>query len=178
MIYMLLTDGFEDIEALETLDIMRRAGLSVKTVGIASKTVTSSHKVTVICDIVFEDSDFSDMRMLILPGGPGHTAFSESEKVCALIKIAYERGIYLAAICASPSVIGKMGLLKGRRFTCFPGFEEFVKGGIYSPEKVVTDGKFITARGAGAASDFGFEIVTLLKGEQTAQELKKQMQYL
>ena len=177
MIYMLLTDGFEDIEALETLDILRRAGLSVQTVGIAAKTVTSSHKVTVMCDIGFEDTDFSDMRMLILPGGPGHTAFSGSKKVCALIKTAFDRGIYIAAICASPSVIGKLGLLKGRRFTCFPGFEEFITGGIYSPEKVVTDGKFITARGAGAASDFGFEIVKLLKGVQTAQELKKQMQY-
>ena len=92
MIYMLLTDGFEDIEALETLDILRRAGLSAKTVGITSKTVTSSHKVTVMCDILFEETDFADMRMLILPGGPGHTAFSESEKVCALIKTAYEKG--------------------------------------------------------------------------------------
>lgn len=177
MIYMLLTDGFEDIEALETLDILRRAGLSAKTVGISSKTVTSSHNVTVLCDLTFDTADFSDMRMLILPGGPGHTAFSESENVCALINSAYEKGIYIAAICASPSVIGKMGLLKGKRFTCFPGFEDMVSGGIYSPEKVVTDGQFITARGAGAASEFGFELVTLFKGERTACELKKQMQY-
>lgn len=177
MIYMLLTDGFEDIEALETLDILRRAGINTKTVGISSKTVTSSHNVTVLCDLTFPDTDFSDMRMLILPGGPGHTAFSESDKVCALIKSAYEKGIYIAAICASPSVIGKMGLLKGKRFTCFPGFENMVPGGIYSPEKVVTDGQFITARGAGAASEFGFEIVTLLKGELISCELKRQMQY-
>lgn len=177
MIYMLLTDGFEDIEALETLDILRRAGLSAKTVGISSKTVTSSHNVTVLSDLAFEETDFSDMRMLILPGGPGHTAFSESDKVRALISSAYEKNIYIAAICASPSVIGKMGLLKGKRFTCFPGFEEMVLGGIFSGEKVVTDGQFITARGAGAASDFGFEIVTLLKGERIALELKKQMQY-
>lgn len=178
MIYMLLTDGFEDIEALETLDILRRAGLDTKTVGIAEKTVTSSHDVTVMCDMLLEEADFSDMRMLILPGGPGHTAFSESEKVRALIASASEQGLYIAAICASPSVIGKMGLLKGRRFTCFPGFEDTVSGGIYSPEKVVSDGKFITARGAGAASDFGFEIVTLFKGKQAAQRLKEQMQYI
>ena len=177
MIYMLLTDGFEDIEALETLDILRRAGISAKTVGISAKTVTSSHNVTLFCDLTFEDADFSDMRMLILPGGPGHTAFSGSDKVCALINSAYEKDMYIAAICASPSVIGRMGLLKGRRFTCFPGFEDMVLGGIYSPEKVVTDGKFITAKGAGAASDFGFEIVSLFKGECIASELKKQMQY-
>ena len=177
MIYMLLTDGFEDIEALETLDIMRRAGLDAKTVGLSSDKVVSSHNVTVLCDLVFDDTDFSDITMLILPGGPGHTAFSRSEKVLDLIKSTYEKGIYIAAICASPSIIGKIGLLKGRRFTCFPGFEDMVKGGIYSPEKVVSDGKFITARGAGAASDFGFEIVRLFKGELIANELKKQMQY-
>lgn len=177
MIYMLLTDGFEDIEALETLDILRRAGLRAKTVGISAKAVKSSHNVTVMCDIAFEDTDFSDMRMLILPGGPGHTAFSESDKVQKLITSAYEKGLYIAAICASPSVIGKMGLLKGKRFTCFPGFEDLVKGGIYSPEKVVSDGQFITAKGAGAASEFGFEIVTLFKGERISSELKKQMQY-
>ena len=177
MIYMLLTDGFEDIEALETLDILRRAGLDVKTVGISSKTVISSHNVTVMSDLAFEDTDFSNMNMLILPGGPGHTAFSESDKVLSLINSANKRGLYIAAICASPSVIGKMGLLRGRHFTCFPGFEDMVEGGIYSPEKVVSDGKFITAKGAGAASDFGFEIVTLFKGKRAADELKNQMQY-
>lgn len=177
MIYMLLTNGFEDIEALETLDILRRAGLDIKTVGISSDKAVSSHSVTVLCDITFEKADFSDMTMLILPGGPGHTAFSESDKVLDLINLAYEKGIYIAAICASPSVIGKMGLLKGKRFTCFPGFEEMAVGGIYSHEKVVSDGQFITARGAGTASDFGFEIVKLFKGELVASELKKQMQY-
>ena len=177
MIYMLLTDGFEDIEALETLDIIRRAGLDAKTVGISSSTVKSSHNVTVISDLTFDETDFSDMTMLILPGGPGHTAFSESEKVLELINSTFQKGIYISAICASPSVIGKIGLLKGRRFTCFPGFESMVTGGIYSPEKVVLDGKFITARGAGCSSDFGFEIVKLFKGELVARELKSQMQY-
>ena len=177
MIYMLLTDGFEDIEALETLDIIRRAGLLAKTVGIKSEKVVSSHDVTVLCDQIFEDTDFSDMTMLVLPGGPGHIAFSESEKVTDLIKSTYEKGILIGAICASPSVIGKLGLLKGVRFTCFPGFENMAKGGIYSPEKAVSSGQFITARGAGAASDFGFEIVKHFKGELIASELKKQMQY-
>lgn len=177
MIYMLLTDGFEDIEALETLDILRRAGIDTKTVGISASSVKSSHNVTVIADLTFSETDFSDMTMLILPGGPGHTAFSESENVLNLINLAFGKGIPIAAICASPSVIGKMGLLKGKRFTCFPGFENMVKGGIYSPEKVVCDGQFITARGAGAASDFGFEIVKFFKGEFFKDELKRQMQY-
>lgn len=177
MIYMLLTDGFEDIEALETLDILRRAGLDAKTVGILKNTVKSANNVTVLSDLTLDEADFSDMTMLILPGGAGHTAFIKSEKVTDLIKYAYNEGIYIAAICASPSVIGRLGLLKGRRFTCFPGFEDAVTGGIYSPEKVVSDGQFITARGAGAASDFGFEIVRLFKGALIANELKKQMQY-
>ncbi|MBR4173569.1 MAG: DJ-1/PfpI family protein [Clostridia bacterium] len=177
MIYMLLTDGFEDIEALETLDILRRAGLDTKTVSISGASVQSAHNVPILSDQIFEDTDFSDMTMLILPGGAGHTAFLQSGKVLRLIENAYNQGIYIAAICASPSVIGKLGLLKGKRFTCFPGFENKVIGSIYSPEKVVCDGKFITARGAGAASDFGFEIVKLMKGEPVATELKKQMQY-
>jgi len=177
MIYMLLTDGFEDIEALETLDIIRRAGLPIKTVGIENEYVTTSHNLTVKSDTIFYKENFADMEMLILPGGPGHTAFNESEKVQNLIRKADENECYIAAICASPSVIGKMGLLNKKRYTCFPGYENMIVGGIYSPEKAVVDGRFITAKGAGASSDFGFAIVEILKGKDFAKELKSKMQY-
>lgn len=177
MIYMLLTDGFEDIEALETLDILRRAGLETKTVGIKAKNVISSHDVTVMADILLDELELSKMEMLILPGGPGHTALAESKKVTDIIKYAFDNEKYICSICAAPSVVGGLGLLNGKKFTCFPGYEDKVTGGIFTGEKVVTDGKFITARGAGASSDFGFAIVDELKGTAFSNDLKIRMQY-
>ena len=127
MIYVLLAEGFEDIEALEPVDILRRAEIDVKTVGVMGKTATSSHKVTVFADIEIDEVDTSKMDMLVLPGGPGYPNLENSEKVQKLIKFAAENDIYIAAICASPSIIGKLGLLSDKKYTCFPGFEEFVK---------------------------------------------------
>ncbi len=178
MVYMLMVDGFEDIEALEPLDIMRRAGISVKTVGVYEKKVTSSHDVTVEADILIDEVKKEDMEMLVLPGGPGHTSLDSSDKAQELISYAYKNGIYLAAICASPSILGKLGILDGKNYTCFPGFEQFCKKGIFSGDKVVLDGKILTARGAGAAADFGFKMVDILKGEKTSNRLKKDMQYI
>lgn len=177
MIYMLLTDGFEDIEALETLDILRRGGLEVKTVGVKDNIVMTSHSVKVFSDIVLSEVDKEKMEMLILPGGPGHTALYESEAVKGLIEYAAKNEILLAAICASPSILGKMGLLDGKKYTCFPGYEEEVRGGLHQDKKVVRDGLFITAKGAGASSEFGFEILTCFKGAECAEKLKCDMQY-
>lgn len=178
MVYVLMVDGFEDIEALEPIDIMRRAGISVKTVGVYGKKVTSSHDVMVETDILIDDVEKEDMDMLVLPGGPGHTNLDESEKAHQLISYAYENDIYLAAICASPSILGKLGLLDGKNYTCFPGFEGFCKGGIFSGDKAVLDGKILTARGAGAATDFGFKMVDILKGKEISDKLRKDMQYI
>lgn len=177
MIYVLLAEGFEDIEALGPIDILRRAEIEVKTVGVAGKTVTSSHGITVIADIEIGEVDASSMNMLVLPGGPGHTNLESSQDAQALITYAAENDIYIAAICASPSIIGKRGLLSGKKYTCFPGFEKYVSGGIYSAEKAVLDGKFLTGKGAGAASDFGFKMVEIFKGKELAEKLKNQMQY-
>ena len=177
MIYVLLADGFEDIEALSPVDILRRAEIDVKTVGVNSKSVTSSHKVTVTADIMIDEVDKVDMDMLVLPGGAGYTNLDKSEKVHSLISYALENDIYIAAICASPSIIGKRGLLKGKHYTCFPGFEKFADGGIYSGEKAVLDGKILTGKGAGAAADFGFKMVEIFKGKDLADSLKKTMQY-
>lgn len=178
MVYMLMVDGFEDIEALEPLDIMRRAGISVKTVGIYDKKITSSHDVPVETDILIDDVNKDDMEMLVLPGGPGHTNLDASEKAHELISYAYKNDIYLAAICASPSILGKLGILDGKTYTCFPGFEQFCKNGIFSGDKAVLDGKILTARGAGAAADFGFKMVDILKGEEASDKLRKEMQYI
>ncbi len=177
MIYVLLADGFEEIEAIEPIDIMRRAGLSVKTVGVSDKLVTGSHNITVTADILIDEVDTADMELLMLPGGPGHTNLVESEKVQALIRFAADNEIYISAICASPSVIGRLGLLKGRKATCFPGFEEFLEGAEVLCDKAVADGKFITGKGAGAAADFGFLMVEILCGKAKADELKCVMQY-
>lgn len=177
MIYVLLADGFEDIEALEPIDILRRAEIEVQTVGVMGKTATSSHNVTVFADIEIDDVDASKMDMLVLPGGPGYPNLENSEKVQNLIAYAAQNNIYISAICASPSIIGKLGLLEGKFYTCFPGFEDFVIGGIYSQEKAVLDGKFLTGKGAGAASEFGFKIVEIFKGKELSDKLRAQMQY-
>ncbi len=177
MIYVLLVDGFEDIEALEPIDILRRAEIDVKTVGVTSKSVTSSHNVTIEADILIDEVDKNDMTMLVLPGGPGHTRLDDSKAAHELISYSVKNNIYIAAICASPSIIGKLGLLNGLKYTCFPGFEKYVKGGILSDEKAVLDGKFLTGKGAGAAADFGFKMVEIFKGKELADSLKSSMQY-
>ena len=177
MIYVLMVDGFEEIEAIEPIDIMRRAGLNVVTVGVKSQTVKGAHNITIKTDILIDDVNTEDMELLMLPGGPGHTELEADERVHNLIDYAANKKIYIAAICASPSIIGKKGLLKGKRATCFPGFEEYLIGAEVMSDKVVVDGKIITGKGAGAAGDFGFEIVKLLKGEEIADDLKGKMQY-
>lgn len=177
MVYILLADGFEDIEALEPLDILRRAGIDVRTVGISGRSVTSAHEVTVLSDILPDEIKKEDMTMLILPGGAGHTLLDASEAVHNLIDYALKSDIYIAAICASPSILGKRDILNGKKFTCFPGFEDKCHGGIFTGEKVTLDGKIITARGAGAAADFGFKLTELLSGKAIADKLRSQMQY-
>ncbi len=177
MIYVLLADGFEEIEAIEPIDIMRRAGLMVTTAGVNGQLVKGAHGVTVKADILIEGVIKTDMELLMLPGGPGHVSLDENENVQELIDYANENDLYIAAICASPSIIGRKGLLKGKKATCFPGYEQYLIGATYVPDKAVIDGKIITARGAGAASDFGFLIVETLRKKSDAKELKENMQY-
>lgn len=176
MIYMLMTDGFEEIEALTPVDVLRRCGADVKTVGVNSMSVRGSHDITLMCDIEFQDIDKQKMDMLILPGGPGHTEL-KGDKVQKLIRYAADNDIYIAAICAAPSVPGEMGLLSGRKATCYPGFEHELKGADVTGEKVVVDGKFITAKGPGAAGEFAFELAKLMCGSEKVREVKDAMQY-
>jgi 4-methyl-5(b-hydroxyethyl)-thiazole monophosphate biosynthesis len=177
MIYVLLVDGFEEIEAIEPIDILRRGGAEVKTVGVYGMEVTGSHGIKIAADIAIDGVDADDMELLMLPGGPGHSLIEESEKAEKLILSASEKNCWLAAICASPSILGKMGLLRGKTATCFPGYEKFLEGADVTANKVERDGKIITAKGAGAASEFGFAILEALKGKETADKIKDGMQY-
>ncbi len=178
MVYVLFADGFEEVEAIEPIDIMRRAGIDVKTVSISdSKTVTGSHNIPVITDVTIDDVNIDDMELLMLPGGSGHQLLDASAKVHSLINEALVRGKYISAICASPSVIGKKQMLMGKKATCFPGYEKYCYDADIVRDKAVIDGKIITGRGAGAASDFGFLMVSVLKDKDTAEKVKEIMQY-
>lgn len=177
MVYILLVDGFEEIEALEPLDIMRRAGLSVKTVGVSDMRITGAHGITVEADIAMADVAAEDMELLMLPGGPGHVNLDADNAVQGLLNDAFSRGIYIAAICASPSIPGKKGMLNGKKATCFPGFEDKLYGAEITGEKVVLDGNMLTGKGAGAAAEFGFKIVEILKDRKTADQIRGMMQY-
>ena len=183
MVYVILADGFEEIEAIEPTDIMRRAGIEVTTVSIMpQKSVKGAHGITVWADALMSDILQNgvapdDMDVLMLPGGEGHALLDKCSEVHALVNDALIREKYIAAICPAPSILGKKQILSGKRATCYPGFESLCYGAEMTGEKAVVDGRIITGRGPGAASDFGFALVTLLKGKDTAAPLKEAMQY-
>ncbi len=171
MIYLFLAPGFEEIEALMPLDLMRRAGLTVTTVGVGGIEITGSHGITVKADIA--DTDFSDNapECVILPGGmPGTTNLDASAVVHSTLDNALENDSLICAICAAPMILGKRGILRGKNATCFPGFEEYLDGATVGG-RVVKDGNVITAIGMGAALEFGIEIVAEFKGREAADKL-------
>jgi len=173
MIYLFLANGFEEIEALCPLDLLRRAGLEVTTVGIGGDLIKGSHGIAVQADI--PDTMYRDSKpeMIILPGGmPGAKNLDESRIVDSALGAAASSGGYLAAICAAPMVLGKRGYLEGKNATCFPGFEEFLSGAEIASERVVRDGKVITAAGMGVAVEFGLALVAALCGQERADSLR------
>ena len=176
MIYMFLANGFEEVEALAPLDLLRRAGCDVTTVGVGGgDTIVGAHGIAVGADI--PDTMFRDSKpeMIILPGGmPGTKHLDASRTVDAALRSASNTGAFIAAICAAPMVLGKRGYLKGKKSVCFPGFEEYLEGATLQPKgvKVVTDGKIITAVGMGAAVEFGLALVRVLKGDDAANTLR------
>lgn len=179
MVYVFLADGFEEIEALTPVDILRRGGVAVKTVGIGSDTVTGAHGIKVTSDSAPREIDLDSIEAIILPGGmPGTLNLKNSETVNAVLDYACKNGKLVCAICAAPSILGEKGLLSGKEATCFDGFEKHLHGAKLSGLPVVRDGQFITARGAGVASEFGFQILAALKNEQTAEKLKGDMKYI
>lgn len=177
MVYTLLATGFEEIEALTVIDILRRAEIEVKTVSVTGeKTVVGGHNIPVVADVLIDAACVSDM--LFLPGGmPGVTNLEENSKVKELILKYKNENKYLSAICAAPSIYGKMGLLGGKKATCYPGFEKYLEGAILSSDKVVRDENFITSKGAGTAADLAFYIIELLKDKETALKIKNGMIY-
>lgn len=179
MIYLFLANGCEEVEALCPLDILRRAGLSVTTVGVGGKAITGAHGITVLADIA--DTDFdpaaAPIEAVILPGGmPGTRHLDASPVVDAALRAATASGAWLCAICAAPSVLGRRGLLRGLRATCFPGFEETLLGAVEVGGKVIRDGRCITAAGMGVAMEFGLEIVSVLKSPALAGQIRSAIQ--
>lgn len=177
MIYCFLAGGFEEIEAIAPIDILRRAELDVTVVGVGGLAIVGSHGIAVGADIT--DSEVGlpdDIEAVILPGGmPGTLNLERSEVVSLFIEKAVEKGALIGAICAAPSILGKRGLLAGRKATCFDGFECFLEGAEVVDQPAVTDGNIITARGAGAAIEFGLQMVAYLKGEKESKVLRKGM---
>lgn len=174
-----LATGFEEIEALTVVDVLRRDRLDVVLVSVENTDyVTGSHNITVKADLKYSDVDFSKVDMYVLPGGgPGTERLKENEVLCNQLKQAAMDGKRLAAICAAPSVLGKLGLLQNKRAVCYPGFEKELTGAIVEREEVVTDGTITTSRGMGTSIAFSLELVKLLDCETEAGALKSKLIY-
>lgn len=177
MIYVFLANGFEEIEALTPVDLLRRAGIPVETVAVGERTVTGSHKIPVLADRTAEDLPFDSIDGIILPGGmPGTKNLEADETVQKALSYCAAHGKPIAAICAAPSVLGHAGLLRGKRATCFPGFENDLLGATVTNLPAVRDGNIITSRGAGTATEFAAELIAYLKDRATAEKIVSSIQ--
>ncbi|WP_099470003.1 DJ-1 family glyoxalase III [Konateibacter massiliensis] len=174
-----LADGFEEIEGLTVVDLLRRAGIDTDTVSISkTKEVTGAHNIVVMADKLYEETADREYDMLILPGGmPGTKNLGAKEALVERLKRYAREDKNIAAICAAPSVLGDNGILKGKKATCYPGFEERLTGAAVSYDNVVTDGNIITSRGMGTAMDFGFAIIEKLINKETALKIKASICY-
>ena len=174
-----LAEGFEEIEALTVADILRRAGIETSLVSVTGKhQVTSSHNITVLADAIFEEIDFTQADMIVLPGGMPGTLNLESHKgLMAQVDKFYEEGKWLAAICAAPSIFGHKGMLAGKKACSFPDFESHLEGAQVVRDEVSVAGKMITSRGMGTAMDLGLAIVERFKGREVADKLAETVVY-
>lgn len=178
MIYVFFAQGFEEVEGITVVDVLRRAELQVLTVGVGSGCVTGAHGISVVCDEeITAITPNEAIEAIVLPGGlPGTTNLEKSPKVQAMIDYAVKKNILIGAICAAPIILGHKGLLKGRTATCFPGFEKELIGAHLSDDFVCKDGNIVTAKGMGVSIDFSIELVKALTNEQTALDLKESLQ--
>lgn len=178
MIYLFLANGFEEIEGLTALDVLRRAGEEVMTVGVGSEKIVGSHKVPVICDTTVDKIEKTDdLKAVILPGGmPGTLNLEADKTVQEYIDFANEKDALVCAICAAPSILGHKGLLQGKKAVCFPGFEKELVGADVCKNGVVRDGNIITAKGMGVSLEFGLEILAVLQGKEKADAVKAAVQ--
>ena len=179
-IWTFLAEGFEVVEALTVVDILRRAKFEVTIVSITDDLyVTSSHNVVVKADKKMAELETQLPDMIFLPGGmPGTLNLGASEELKKIITDAAGQGKWMAAVCAAPSVYGEMGLLQGRKATCYPGFEEKLTGAEYQAQDVVVDGTFITSQGMGTCISLGLKLVELLDSKETAMQLKESIRYM
>lgn len=178
-VYEFLATGFEEIEALIPLDIMRRAGVEFKTVSVTgSLLVETAHGVKIQADMLIEDADFSDADLLMLPGGlPGATNLNDHAGVKKAVFEQNARGKMVAAICAGPMVLGGLGLLKGKRATCYPGFEKYLDGAEYTHELFTVDGNITTGEGPAATLPYAYALLAALTDKHTADQVAEGMMY-
>lgn len=176
---MMVANGYEEVEMLTVVDLLRRAGMTCDIISVTGeKELTSSHKVTVIADLLYEEADFGSYDALAIPGGmPGTINLGAHAGVCEQLKKACAEGKLIAAICAAPTVFGKLGLLNGRRAICYPGMEDQLTGADVICEPAVRDGNIITSRGMGTAIDFGLAILAYFEGEDAAASLAETVVY-
>ena len=176
-ILFILADGFEEIEAITTIDILRRAEINIKTVCIKNKMVKGVHGISVEADISLSEVDINAAQMIILPGGmPGTNNLKSSKPLENIIKSAFEKEIYISAICAAPLILGDLGLLKGKKAICYPGYEKHLEGALIQTELVCVDDKIITAKGAGVSIPFALKIVEVLKGYDIMKNIESGLQ--
>ena len=176
MVYLFLAEGFEEAEALIPVDLLRRASISVTTVGIGGKVICGTHGIPVTADITDGDlsADLTDLEMIVLPGGmPGTKNLDASPVVDAAIGLAIAKNSYIAAICAAPMILGKRGLLRGKQAVCYPGFEKDLTGAALSVGGVAEDGRIITAKAAGYAVDFALTLIRALRGADAAKQVRE-----
>ena len=181
MICVLLANGYEEVEAISTIDVLKRANLDVVTVAVEQHSdflITGSHGITVKADVIIDDLDYVDkIDAVVLPGGmPGTLNLEASDKAREVIQYCADKNKVIAAICAAPSILGHMGILAGRRATCFPGFERELKRAVFTGGSVTCDGNIITADGAGSAIKFGEAIAAKFVGGEAARDISNAMQ--
>ena len=172
-----LAEGFEEIEAISIIDVLRRAGLEVITVSVGDDLkVTGSHKIQVVADQLFDDVNYDLADMIVLPGGmPGAKNLNNHVGLKKQIECFNNKGKFLGAICAAPLVFGELGILKNKKATCYPGFENYLHGAEIKGNSIEVDGNIITGKGAGVAVQFSIKIVEMLSGAETAKQLAEKM---
>ena len=172
-VYVFLAEGFEEIEGLTVVDLLRRAKIGTETVSVTGKKeVTGAHGITVTADCLFEERDFKEAEALVLPGGmPGTKNLGEHPGLAGLLSAHYAEEKIIAAICAAPSVLGQMGFLQGRVAVCYPGFESMLEGAVVCSAKVAVDGNVVTSRGMGTAIDFSLKLIELLENKELSEEI-------
>ena len=177
MVYMLLGTGFEETEAIAPLDLLRRAGVEIQTVGVTGKIVYGGHNIGVEADILLEEMDLTRLDMIILPGGLGSVAAARASRMALdALKFAWDNGKFVAAICAGPTVLADLGITNGKNATCYPGCEDGMGGALLADNAaVVRDGRLITGTSAGCAIPFGLKLIEALKGTDEAERIAKQI---